>query len=352
MAIHKMITSAQKGFTLLELLVSIVLIGIMSSIVFSVIPLIEFNQQRAYEEGAFEKNRAVALGILKYANETTGRLPQPYFGTVNSVRYVSAAAHPTATDALNAGVRNNIQSLGVPTTQIFHDGTMAQNVRVYQRAQGLTRNLPVRGVTGDYVTVTYDVGVVYQTECSQFQACNNGIAGTSVPGASALLTISNHTNWVATLPDSQDYFFSTLDYQKRLLDLTMDNVSIVIRRIQNDYAYKSITSAPNDVTNFFLGPNGGGAPNLSGTTNSTTNEGCYDGWYDLSAANVNILERYGLNKTMYGTTAWGGRIEFCRDYDPINAGKNALPHSAALRFNRNVTSGPAPSVGQNIIIAL
>lgn len=341
-----------KGFTLLELLVTIVLVGVMAQMIFGLIPLIEFQQERAYQEGAFEKNRAVALGILKYANETTGRLPDPYFGTVNSVRYVSAPAHPDATDAVNAGIRNNIQSLGVPTTQIFHDGTFSQNVRVYQRAQGLTRNLSIRGVTGDYVTVTYDVGVVYQTECSQTQACNNGVAGTSVPGASALLTMSNHTNWVATLPDAQDYFFSTLDYQKKLLDLTMDNVSIVIRRIQNDYAYKSITSAPNDVTNFYMGPNGSGAPNLSGTTNSTTNEGCYDGWYDLSASNVNILERYGLNKTTYGTTAWGGSIQFCRDYDAINAGKNALPHSAALKFNRNVTSGPAPATGQNIIIAL
>lgn len=341
-----------KGFTLLELLVTIVLIGIMAQIIFGLLPLIDFNQARAYEEGAFEKNRSVALGILKYANETTGRLPAPYFGVVSSVNYASAPVNPTATDAASTGIRNNIQALGVPSTQIFHDGTFAKNVRVYQRVQGLTINLPIRGVTGDTVTVTYDVGVVYQTQCAQAQPCNAGVAGTSVPGASPLVNLANYNAWTTVLPDSQDYFFSTLDYQKRLLDLTMDNVSLLIRRIQNDYAYRSITSAPNDVTNFYLQPTGTGAPNLSGTTNSLTNEGCYDGWYNLSAANVNILERYGLNKSTYGTTAWGGRIEYCRDYDPINSGKNALPHSAAIRFNRNVTSGPAPAVGQNIIIAM
>lgn len=339
------------GFTLLEMLVSIVLVGIMSSIVMSLLPLIEFNQERAYQEAAYERNRAVGLGILKYANESTGRLPAPYAGTDAGFVYRSVAASPSATDAANTAIRNNIQALGVPSMQIYNDGTFALNVRTYQRVQGLTMNLPIRGVTGDAVTVTYDMGVIYQTECAQEQVCNTGIAAGTPAGASAVINTANYTAWRPTAPDGQEFFFSTLDYQKRLLDLTMDNVSILIRRVQNDYSYRAITSAANDTTNFYLTANGTGAPNLSGTTNSLTNEGCYDGWYRLSDSNVNVLERYGLNKSTYGRTAWGGPIEYCRDFDPINSGKNALPHSAALRFNRNVTAGPSPVTGQNIIIA-
>lgn len=336
-----------KGFTLIELLVVIVLVGVMASMIFALFPLIDFNQQRAYEEGAFEKNRSVALGILKHANETTGRLPAPFTGVVDGTSYASAPVHPNAIDASSIAIRNNIQSLGVPTAQIFNDGKFSRNVRVYQRIEGLTTSLPIRGITGDTVIVTYDVGVVYQTNCPQELACN-----TALPGSSIALTSSNYATWQPVLPDGQDFFISTLDFQKRLLDLTMDNIALLIRRVQNDYAYRAITSAPNDTTNFYYSPNGTGAPNLSGTTNSLTNEGCYDGWYDLSASNVNVLERYGLNKSTFGRTAWGGRVEYCRDYDAINAGKNALPHSAAIRFNRNVTAGNSPVVGSNIIIVM
>jgi prepilin-type N-terminal cleavage/methylation domain-containing protein len=339
------------GFTLLELLVTIVLIAIIFQMVMTLVPLVEANQARAYLEGAFEKNRSVALGLLKHANESDGRLPAPFIGTSGAIQYASVAASPTAVDAATIAIKNNIATLGVPPEQVFHDGTFAQNVRVYQRVSGLTKDLPIRGVAGDTVTVVFDTGVVYQTECSQLQACNIAVPGVSLPGASPIMTSANYATWQPIAPDKQAYFISTLDYQKRLLDLTMDNIAIMIRRVQSDYAYRSITSAPNDTTNFYYAPNNSGAPVLNAFTDSLINEGCYDGWYALNASNVNILDRYGLTKKTYGTTSWGGSIEFCRDYDAINAGKNALPHSAAIRFNRNATSGSAPVVGQNIIIA-
>lgn len=336
----------QSGFTLIELLVVAVIMAFALSAMTGLYAELNLKEQIAYEESAFEKNRAVGLGILKYANETTGRLPAPYSGKPTATTYASAPLNPEGTDAQTIAIQNNIESIGIPGGHVVADGSMVQNVRVYQRVAGLTTSLPVRGISGDSVIVTYDIGVVYQTQCPQASTCNSGI-----PGSSIAMTSANYSTWVLTAPDLQEFNISTLEHQKILLDLTMDNVAILIRRIQNDYAYRAVTSAPNDPTNFYMGPNNSGAPNLS-VASATTNDGCYDGWYSLAASNVNVLERYGLNKSTYATTGWGGTIEYCRDYDPVNSGKNQVPHSAAIRFNRNVTSASAPVAGQNIVIAI
>lgn len=338
-----------RGFTLLELLVVVVIFGIIMSGVLSIMPLIEYQQRQAYNEGAYEKNRAVANGILQFANEGSGRLPAPVTVTAGGQRYTSVAVSPTAVDTASVSLRAAIQSQSIATNHMFNDGTFAQNVRVYQRVAGLTRNVPFRGISGDIVTITFDVGIVYQTACPALDSCNT--AGV-LPGASPALTSVNYNTWQAVSPDSQPYFISTFEHQKKLLDLTNDTISVLIRRIQNDFAYRSITSAANDITNWYMRPNNAGAPGPGAITNSTTNEGCYETWYTLGASNVNVLERYGLNKSSYGKTAWGGDIQFCRDYDPSNSGKNTVPHSAAIRFNRNVTTAAAPVVGQNIVIAM
>lgn len=340
----------RNGFTLIELLVVIVILGYVLSQVYSLFPLLAFNQERAYIEKSFESSRGVGLGILKTANESTGRLVEPFNGTAAGKTLAYAPVSPVGTDPDSLSLIQNIQGSGVTGEKIFSDGSFSLNVRVYQRVPNLTKSLPIRGISGDTVNVTYDVGVVYQTQCPQASPCNSSASG-AIPGASPIMTSLNYATWITTPPDMEPFFFSTLDYQKRLLDLTMDNISVIIRRIQNDYAYRSISSAPNDITNFYMGPNNTGAPNLSGIANSLTNEGCYDGWYELGSLNVNLLERYGLNRSAYGKTLWGGALEYCRDFDPINSGKNTLPHSAAIRFNKNVTAGNPTVTGQNIVIA-
>jgi hypothetical protein len=61
---------------------------------------------------------------------------------------------------------------------------------------------------------------------------------------------------------------------------------------------------------------------------------------------VNVLAQLGLGALEYGVTAWGGTIQYCRDYDlidsPTNANANAQPHYAALRINKSVSLGSIP----------
>src|SRR5690606_29625636 len=95
-----------------------------------------------------------------------------------------------------------------------------------------------------------------------------------------------------------------------------------------------------------------GAPNL---VRSVPVMNCYDGWYSLDALNVNVLAQIGLDPTEFGVTAWGGTIEYCRDYEPSpEAGytANDAPHYAALRFNQNLSKALAPTnnASQNVIV--
>ena len=88
-----------------------------------------------------------------------------------------------------------------------------------------------------------------------------------------------------------------------------------------------------------------------GPANATTNMGCRDGWYNLAATNVDILTQLGMDKSEQGVTAWGGVIDFCRDYDPALSGThNSPPHYGALRMNRDATSAVAPTVLSNAVI--
>ena len=337
-----------KGFTLLELLGSVIIMAILFGVINAGIAQLTADRERAYQELAFEINRSVGLGILKYANETDSRLPAPFSGTSGGESYVLAPVDPLSTAVADVELRNAIQSFGIIAQQANDDVSVSKNVRVYQRVQGLTRAIPVRGVSGDTALITYDAGVIYQTQCPRSESCN-GIDD-FIPGLSPLFSSTNISTWSPVFPDSQPFFISTLDNQRQMLELTMDKIAILIRKVQGDYAHKSINSAPNDITNFYMAPNNSGAPNLS-IASGVGNEGCYDGWYSLSASNVNVLDRYGLNRSAYGKTLWGGDIQYCRDYDPSNSGKNAIPHSAAIRFHRSVTTAAAPFVGSNVIIA-
>jgi hypothetical protein len=64
----------------------------------------------------------------------------------------------------------------------------------------------------------------------------------------------------------------------------------------------------------------------------------------------------GVSSTEFGTTAWGGAMEYCRDYEPDGtdtSNADTPPHYAAIRIHKNVSTGGSPDnsvIGNNIFI--
>src|SRR5690606_20737680 len=111
---------------------------------------------------------------------------------------------------------------------------------------------------------------------------------------SGAFTISNVTSWV---PDGRDYgavSFSTLSEQKQMLRQTAGRINRLSDKLTSEFYTRLRLAAANSTDNYFPKPTNGGAPILAGY-NPVVNMGCHDGWYRLSASNVNILEQIGLD---------------------------------------------------------
>lgn len=340
-------TRGAKGFTLIELVVSVAIFGIMILVVMPLISMaFTFREQTKRDENTLYTQK-IASGLMSYARTSNnGRLPPPYTGgdsnsTVHNPADVSAAGQ-----ALSLELRNT----GVPVSSINTDGSAVRNVRVYQVVSGLNHTLPFYFTTGTQVVLTYDVGALVQTLCPISGACNSG-----TPGTSAAFTSSNITSWMPSGTDYGGIVFSTLGEQKQMLRQTAGRINKLSDRLSSEFYTRMRLAAANSSTNFYPLPTNAGAPVLV-TANPLANMGCHNGWYQLGAANVNILAQIGLDPAEFGFTAWGGIVEYCADYDPIaidSTTANQAPHYAALRINRDLSSGGAPSnvsYANNVVI--
>lgn len=348
-----MIKSAipQRGFTLMELLIAMVVLG---AIIAASAPLVSFaftlmeNTKRSQET---LDNRKMADAFIEFASERSGvnrgRLPAPIYTTAAPV-IKGGLYNPAATDAESIDLGRILLTTGVPVGAINNDRAAVRNGRVYQLVSGLTHSSRLYGVTGPVVNLTYDFGVIVSTQCSRTSSCyTNGTVG-NPPGDSARITAANYSAWEPTANDYGAIAFSTLDEQKTLLRVTVGRLNNLSERFTNNFHNKVRLASADSTTNFFEINSGG--LNL-GNVNPAVNMGCRDGWYNLAAANVDVLTKLGMDKTEHGVNAWGGIISYCRDFDPAGTGThNSPPHYGALRIHRNVTTTTAPTVVNDAVI--
>lgn len=333
------------GFSLVELLVVIFIIGIILSV--TDMGGINKLNNRYYATKQESINKNITAALLQHAKTNTalGVLPTPYIGTgYNSTIY----------DPANAALAQVFRSANMAPNEINDDGTTAQNVRVYQMVS-LTQPTPLDFQSGPLTILTYQYGEVHQTICAKANAACNTVAPL-IPGTSIAMTAANYKTWTTTGTDLRPEFFSSLPMQKQMLALTSQRLSDLRDKFTGQFRAKQLTAAADDTTNWYPYPYAAGIPatpfpNLAGAT-ASTNQSCWDGWYNLNGATINILAQLGLSQTQFGTTAWGGQIEYCRDYDPALRGANSLPHFAALRINQSVSLGGSPTalLSDNIFI--
>jgi len=342
----------QHGFTLIELLVAVITIGIMSMVLAPAFGSFVSAQKLAYTDKHRLNNQLIGVALLKYASNstTTGRLPAPYSGN----GYTKTIYNPSDASGAGVALTQTLTQSGVNPVEIDDDGTTAAKVRVYQLVQGLTQSVPLYYQSGPLVTLTYDFGVIYLTACMKSTANCNPTAASGVPGTSTALSGANYSTWAVAGTDDTAFYVSSLSVQKDMLATTVQRLDKVRDTLIGYLRAQQVTASGNDTTNWF--PNQAGAAAAGSLTGAApaTNNGCRDGWYDLANGGVSVLPAVGLSSSEYGTTAWGGPVQYCRDYDPLGTKvANAAPHFAAIRILANVSSGASPDAavaGNNVVL--
>lgn len=335
---------AQGGFTIIEMLSVVVLFGLFISVVAPMFANSRAAESREYREKNKLANRLIGEGLEAYATTqpSKGMLPAPYTGG----GFVATVFNAGDTSAAGVQLTQALTNTRVTPMEINSDGTAGSNVRVYQLLSGLTTAAPFEMQSGALVTLTYQFGVIYLTQCQKADAsCNPGPSG--IPGSSPVLTAANYKNYQLSGDDLALITVSSLPRQRSMLETTRNRLNDLQDALLSDFRAKQIIAAAGDATNFYPAA----TSSMSGL-NPGTNQGCRDGWYSLASSDV--LAQVQISSIQYGKTEWGGAVEFCRDYDPLGSKTpDAPPHKAALRINANVSLGiaPDPSVpGNNIFL--
>lgn len=342
----------QHGFTLVELLIAVMVIGVMTIMIAPTFNSLVTAQKTAYDEKHRLNNQLIGAGLMNFAANATalGRLPAPYTGA----GYTSTIYNPADATALGVQLTQSLTQTGVNPVEINDDATASHKVRVYQLVPGLTQTVPLYFQSGPLVNLTYDYGAVYQTDCPVATATCNPTPATGVPGSSPALTAANYPTWATTGTDGTAFFVSSLPIQKQMLATTVQRLEKVRDTLLSFLRAQQVTAAGGDTTNWYPNQAGASAAGSLAGASPATNQGCRDGWYDLSNAAVSVLPAVGLASQEYGATAWGGAIQYCRDYDPIgSATPNSPPHYAAIRINKNASAGVAPDAavaGNNVLV--
>ena len=340
------------GFTLTELLIVIVIVGIVSAVLAPEFSALLTAQRSAYVQKHQLNNQLIGAALLNYAaNSTqTGRLPAPYSGT----GYTSTVYNPSDGSGAGVALANALTQSGINPSEINDDGTASQAVRVYQLVQGLAQQVPLYFQSGPLVTLSYDFGAVYLTTCPKSSASCNPTPATGIPGTSAALTPGNYGTWSPVDPDARAHYVSSLPIQKQMLATSVQRLEKIRDTLISYLRANQVTAAGGYSTNSYPTKAGTAAACTLSGAYPNSNQGCRDGWYSLSSVGVAVLATAGLGQDEFGKTAWGGPIQYCRDYDPTGTKTpNAAPHYGAVRILANVTAGAAPDAavpGNNVVL--
>lgn len=328
----------QGGFTIVELLIAVVILGVIATALAALFPMMGALGQMEYRERQKSTNASIAAAMEGWAasESALGDLPAPYTGG----GLTSAPLDPASATDADVALMDLIRRGRVDPASFVDDASVPRNVRVYQRVTGLTETVPLFRSTGPAATLTYQLGVIYTTACARTGSTCNPNASLGIPGQSPVLTAANRQTWDVVDPDLGAVFVSNLGLQRSRLDMTAERMRKISNELVRYFNLMRISAAPTATTNFYPTAT---AVNLAGG-NPATNMGCRDGWYNLDAANVDVLSKLALPQAQYGVTPWGGRIQYCRDYDPLGTnGANVEPHYGALRINGSVSLGAAPT---------
>lgn len=332
--------SAQAGFTLVELAITTVIIGVVLTFVSPMLGSLYASKQQAYNEKQRFTNQQLADVMLTHARQNTqlGSLPVL---TTDPFKSNMAIYNPNATTGDEGNFKNLVSQSRLDLKAINDDGYSNAHMRKAQIVSGLTQTIPLFFQSGPLVTLTYQMGAIYNTDCTS----NSTPSGCTASGRSVLLTSSNYTTWNIAAPDSALVTFSTLPLQKQMLAETARRLSKVRDALMAYYRASQIAHGANDTTNFY--PGSGSFIN-AGDQNGNT---CWSGWQALNGGASTILSEIGLGKTEFGTTAWGGPIEFCQDFVLDGTAANKPPHNGALRVNASVSLGVAADANLSPAVA-
>lgn len=315
-----------RGFTLLEMAVVVSVIGIVTVIIAPALASFVSSRKLGNAENQALINQKIAQALLDYAAQNTGALPER----------CTSCEHPYA--PVNSTINDDVAAkTGLNKTELNHDGSGGKNARVYQKVDDLSQTLPIYYRSGPEVTLDYQYAVIYSTTSSVQATWQNSNV---LPGNSDLMNTNNYnTTWALKGNDYSPYYFSTLPLQKTMMELTIKRLDR-LRDALRDYALAKQLQNPSN-QNFFAGLTSGTSPN---PLNSGAN-GCKSGagWYDLSGDAAGVVRTVGLVPDEYGKTAWGAPIHFCLNYIPSGSGGDNPPFYAALRINRKLSAGVAPS---------
>lgn len=391
---------SQRGFSLVELAIAGIVLGILSIMLGATYRSLIGSNTLAYVQEQTVINQKIGNAILNHmvsterwegdktnvppnagpVPSTSGlfTLPDIY---INSAKKINYGITDTSLARGGYDLMFHIQQQGVPANKVNGDGTAADNVRVYQKLDPglleteLTYFNPGSGYTGGKVVLTYDLGVIYLTNCPRTKTSCNG------PGAlpNSLLGAQLYASsaWTPQTTDIGVTYISSLPVQIAMLDTfkkQIDQLRTSLKAYAATYSTTPLGGRALSCSNASVSDSGNNSPyprnacssknydnagpnvNYSAPASNAAqaaNQGCWDGWYPLNAVNVSILKEIGLPTQAYSTTPWGGSIEYCSDYAaadivggttfaPAKA-KNVKPIYAAIRFNRYLTERQNPS---------
>lgn len=323
----------QAGLTLIELMVSVIILGILMMIIGPIFSNALTFMESAKKSEVQLNNQKLAAGMLSYARNNGGKLPD---AITEGKAYSLYKQGALPTDGLAYERYLELTGTGVPPNEINTTGYGVGAMKMYQVVNDLKYKQPMFFNSGDEVTLTYQIGVIYQSMCSLGSAC---ASEPFANGRTPELTKDNVIDWNVKGDDYAPVMFNTLAEQKTMLRVTAGRLNRLTDRISSHFYSVSRASEDKEV-NHFAG--------VERAVLTSAVQGCWVKWDDLSSGDT--LQSIGLDKREYGKTAWGKKIEYCRDYKPSGLGGKP-PFYAALRVNRDMVYDPSDSdQTKNIIV--
>lgn len=341
----------------MEMVLAVAVLGVLTLAIAPSLGALRTAQRQAYVSEQADLNQRIVRAMLSHAEDAVlppGTLTPPCNNNTNKV--FASIYNTTYCSGTTSSLRDYLIQEQVPLDQVAHDGTAAKNLRVYQRVGGLSQPTYLYAQGGPLAYLDYEVGVVYTTNCSITAPCNRTAASSAAPpksqpvyenetaatAAALRLQESNMNTWVPGTQDVGVAYLSTLPLQKKLMKQTVDHLERVRAAFLRYYDAKRLES-PTSTANHFPRPSDAVVQQPEDPY-PESNQGCREGWYLLDSAVSDLLAQVGLGvNPEFGRTAWGGSIEYCRDYDPsLTSPYNTAPHYGALRISAYISVGGAP----------